>query len=105
MAGTATSFPTAHRVDGFTYAIRNIVAEARKVEAAGTPVTYLNIGDPIPFGFSTPPALIEAVPVALGRRPDAGGDLAGVLEFLACPAGRNVTGATLCLDGGEWLTP
>ena len=22
---------------------------------------YLNIGDPIPFGFSTPPALVEAV--------------------------------------------
>ncbi len=61
MSGTTSALPTAHRVDGFTYAIRNIVAEARKVEAAGTPVTYLNIGDPIPFGFSTPPALVEAV--------------------------------------------
>ena len=27
----------------------------------GAPVQYLNIGDPIPFGFSTPPALVEAV--------------------------------------------
>ncbi len=51
MMPSATTFPTAHRVDGFTYAIRNIVAEAKKVEATGTPVTYLNIGDPIPFGF------------------------------------------------------
>lgn len=51
------------------------------------------------------PGRLEAVPVALGRRPDAGTDLAGVLDFLAGPAGRNLTGATLCLDGGEWLTP
>ena len=51
----------ASRVHRFTYAIRNIVAEARKVEATGRAVQYLNIGDPIPFGFSTPPALVEAV--------------------------------------------
>jgi alanine-synthesizing transaminase len=51
----------ASRIHGFTYAIRNVVAEARKVEAAGQTVRYLNIGDPIPFGFHTPPHLIEAV--------------------------------------------
>jgi alanine-synthesizing transaminase len=53
------------RVRGFTYAIRNIVAEARKVEASGRPVRYLNIGDPIPFGFRTPPHLVDAVSRAL----------------------------------------
>jgi alanine-synthesizing transaminase len=53
------------RVRGFTYAIRNIVVEAKKVEAAGRRVRYLNIGDPIPFGFKTPPHLIEAVAKAL----------------------------------------
>jgi alanine-synthesizing transaminase len=53
--------PTAPRVHRFTYAIRNIVAEALKVEAAGTRVRYLNIGDPIAFGFKTPPHLIAAV--------------------------------------------
>ena len=53
--------PVARRVSGFTYAIRNIVAEAKKVEAAGRAVRYLNIGDPIPFGFETPAHLIEAV--------------------------------------------
>ena len=46
--------PTAARVHRFTYAIRNIVVEAQKVEAAGTRVRYLNIGDPIAFGFKTP---------------------------------------------------
>jgi alanine-synthesizing transaminase len=51
----------ASRVSGFSYAIRNIVAEAKKVEAGGRTVRYLNIGDPIPFGFETPAHLIEAV--------------------------------------------
>jgi alanine-synthesizing transaminase len=51
----------AGRVSRFSYAIRNIVVEAKKVEASGRAVRYLNIGDPIPFGFETPPALVEAV--------------------------------------------
>jgi alanine-synthesizing transaminase len=57
--------PVAGRVKGFVYAIRNIVAEARKVEASGRKVRYLNIGDPITFGFRTPPHMIEAVERAL----------------------------------------
>src|SRR5215213_865068 len=60
-----TSIPVAPRISGFVYAIRNIVAEARKVEAAGRTVRYLNIGDPITFGFKTPPHLIAAVERAL----------------------------------------
>jgi alanine-synthesizing transaminase len=65
------------RLSGFVYAIRNIVAEARKVEAAGRKVRYLNIGDPIIFGFRTPPHMIEAVERAMrdgdnGYAPSAG---------------------------------
>jgi alanine-synthesizing transaminase len=60
-----TSIPVANRVHGFSYAIRNIVAEARKVEASGRTVRYLNIGDPVPFGFGPPPHLTEAVARAL----------------------------------------
>src|SRR3954469_6903431 len=55
-----TMIPVAGRISGFVYAIRNIVAEAKRVEAAGTTVRYLNIGDPILFGFSTPPPHGEA---------------------------------------------
>ena len=65
MQATASSIRTAKRVDRFTYAIRNIVAEAKKVEATGTAVRYLNIGDPNQFGFVTPPHLIEAVTRAM----------------------------------------
>ena len=61
----AAAIPVASRISGFVYAIRNIVAEARKVEAAGRRVRYLNIGDPIPFGFSTPPHLTAAVERAM----------------------------------------
>jgi alanine-synthesizing transaminase len=60
-SSSSTAIPVARRVSGFTYAIRNIVAEAKKVEAAGKTVEYLNIGDPIPFGWHTPPHLVEAV--------------------------------------------
>jgi alanine-synthesizing transaminase len=74
---TRMSVPVSARVSGFSYAIRNIVAEARKVEAAGRQVRFLNIGDPIQFGFSTPPHLIEAVERAMrdghnGYVPSAG---------------------------------
>jgi alanine-synthesizing transaminase len=58
---SSTGVPVAERVHNFTYAIRNIVAEAKAVEAAGKRVRYLNIGDPIPFGFRTPEALVEVV--------------------------------------------
>jgi len=62
---TTAAIPVARRVSGFVYAIRNIVAEARKVEAAGRKVRYLNIGDPNIFGFTTPPHMIEAVERAM----------------------------------------
>ena len=66
MAPRSTSaIPVASRIGGFVYAIRNIVTEAKKVEAAGRTVRYLNIGDPITFGFKTPPHMIEAVDAAI----------------------------------------
>lgn len=74
--GTSSTHVSA-RVNAFSYAIRNIVAEAHKVEATGRAVRYLNIGDPIQFGFRTPPHLIEAVERAMrdgqnGYVPSAG---------------------------------
>jgi alanine-synthesizing transaminase len=65
MSHASSAIPVAPRISGFAYAIRNIVAEARKVEASGRKVRYLNIGDPIAFGFRTPPHMIEAVERAM----------------------------------------
>lgn len=63
--GAAANVRVADRVGRFSYAIRNIVAEAQRVEATGRAVRYLNIGDPILFGFAPPPHLVEAVARAL----------------------------------------
>jgi aspartate/methionine/tyrosine aminotransferase len=62
---TAKSIPVASRVNRFSYAIRNIMGEAQAVEARGMRVRYLNIGDPVAFGFRTPAHLIEAAQRAM----------------------------------------
>src|SRR3954470_10625033 len=62
---SSPSVPVASRVHRFSYAIRNIVAAAKAVEARGMRVRYLNIGDPVAFGFQTPPHLIEAAARAM----------------------------------------
>jgi len=53
------------RVAGVEYAIRDIALEARKLEKQGREITYLNIGDPLQYGFHPPQnvkdALIKAV--------------------------------------------
>jgi len=78
IARTSAGIPTAERVQRFTYAIRNIVAEAQKVEAAGTRVRYLNIGDPVAFGFRTPAHLIDAVERAMRDSHNTYGPSAGI---------------------------
>ena len=64
-AKISTPIPIAARLSRFSYAIRNIIVEAKRVEAAGRHVRYLNIGDPVAFGFHTPPHLIAAVERAM----------------------------------------
>ena len=99
MATRATStIPVAERIGGFVYALRNIVTEARKVEAAGRDVKYLNIGDPITFGFKTPPHLIEAVERAMRDGHNGYAPSVGIL-----PAREAV--AAECLRRGMPVSP
>ena len=53
------------RTANVEYAIRDIISHARQYEATGKPIIYLNIGDPVKYGFNTPDhikqALIDAV--------------------------------------------
>jgi len=53
------------RTAGVEYAIRDIISHARQYEATGKQIIYLNIGDPVKYGFNTPDhikqALIDAV--------------------------------------------
>ena len=64
-AKISTPIPVAARLSRFSYAIRNIIVEAQRVEAAGRQVRYLNIGDPVAFGFRTPAHMIAAVERAM----------------------------------------
>lgn len=71
------AIPVAPRVSRFSYAIRNIVNAAHEEEARGRTIRYMNIGDPVAFGFDTPPHLVEAVARAMrdgqnGYLPSAG---------------------------------
>jgi alanine-synthesizing transaminase len=99
MTSRATAaIPVAGRIGGFVYAIRNIVAEARKVEASGRQVRYLNIGDPIIFGFATPPHMIEAVERAMHDGHNGYAPSVGIL-----PAREAVTAE--CIQRGMPMSP
>ena len=95
---TPSAIPVASRIGGFVYAIRNIVTEARKVEAEGRQVRYLNIGDPITFGFKTPPHLIDAVERAIRSGQNGYAPSVGIL-----PARESV--AAECSQRGMPLSP
>jgi alanine-synthesizing transaminase len=94
---TSAVIPAARRVSGFVYAIRNIVAEARKVEATGKKVRYLNIGDPITFGFKTPPHMIEAVERAMRDGHNGYAPSVGILAAREAVAGE-LTGRGMPVD-------
>ena len=53
------------KVSGVEYAIRDIVSSAKDLENEGKIIDYLNIGDPVQYGFQPPDnvkqALIDAV--------------------------------------------
>lgn len=55
----------ASRTKGITYAIRDIVIEARKAQEAGRELLYLNIGDPNQYDFDTPEYIRTAIKEAL----------------------------------------
>ena len=81
------TIPIAPRVSRFSYAIRNIVDAAHAEEARGRKVRYLNIGDPVAFGFDTPPHLIEAVNRAMRDSQN------GYLPSAGVPAAREAVAA------------
>lgn len=86
MSLTHSSLPVSSKIGRFSYAIRNIVVEAQKVEAAGRRVRYLNVGDPVAFGFRTPLHLVEAVERALRDGHNGYGPSAGIAPARAAVA-------------------
>jgi alanine-synthesizing transaminase len=61
----ALGLKVSDRIQGVEYAIRDIISYARKYQASGREIIYLNIGDPVRFDFKTPDhikrALVDAV--------------------------------------------
>ncbi|MDD5337525.1 MAG: aminotransferase class I/II-fold pyridoxal phosphate-dependent enzyme [Candidatus ainarchaeum sp.] len=60
-----TLFKPAERMKHVSYPIRDIIMEAKKLEASGTKMIYLNIGDPAVYGFEPPKKFTEGVKHAL----------------------------------------
>ena len=69
------------KVVGVEYAIRDIVLAARKVEQSGMQVDYLNIGDPVQFGFQPPDNVKQALINAINNGDNFYSTSEGLLEL------------------------
>jgi len=69
------------KVTGVEYAIRDIVSAARKVEQKGMKVDYLNIGDPVQFGFQPPDNVKQALIDAINKGENYYSASEGILEL------------------------
>jgi aspartate/methionine/tyrosine aminotransferase len=69
------------KVAGVEYAIRDIVLAARKVEQTGMNIDYLNIGDPVQFGFQPPNNVKQALIDAINKGENFYSSSEGLLEL------------------------
>jgi len=69
------------KVAGVEYAIRDIVQAARKVEQTGMQIDYLNIGDPVQFGFQPPDNVKQALIDAINKGENYYSPSEGLLEL------------------------
>jgi len=69
------------KVAGVEYAIRDIVLAARKVQQQGMQVDYLNIGDPVQFGFQPPENVKQALINAINNGENYYSTSEGLLEL------------------------
>ena len=74
---TMSTFTKSHKLDNVLYDVRGPVAdEAARMEAAGTHILKLNIGNPAPFGFRTPDEVVydmsQQLPDTEGYSPSKG---------------------------------
>ena len=53
------------RAEGVEYAIRDVISKAEEVRRRGKRIIHLNIGDPVKYGFDTPPHIKDAMKKAI----------------------------------------
>ena len=88
---TSAMIPPASRMATVSYSIRRVVAEARKAEAAGKKIHYLNTGDPVHAGFMPPAHMVEAVHQALRNGEHGYGPSVGLPAARAAVAAENTS--------------
>src|SRR5690349_594831 len=69
------------RVAGVEYAIRDITLSAKKLEKQGQKITYLNIGDPVAYGFQPPENVKDAFIKAIKNNQNYYAQSEGLLEL------------------------
>lgn len=72
----------AFRTFQLEYAIRDIVKASEEAKKAGKDLIYLNIGDPVKYGFKTPDSIIEVVCQALWKNYNSYSDSPGIPEAI-----------------------
>jgi NAD(P)-dependent dehydrogenase (short-subunit alcohol dehydrogenase family) len=80
-------------------AARSWGADGVTMNSIAVPVTMLAAGGP------GQPSDRPGLPPAILPDPDARGDVAGLIAALGGDEGATVTGITVAVDGGVWMTP
>lgn len=88
---TSVVIQPAHRMSTVTYPIRRIVGEARKAEASGKRIHWLNTGDPVHAGFLPPAHMVDAVHKSLRDGEHGYGPSVGLLEAREAVAAENTS--------------
>ncbi|MCK5343895.1 MAG: aminotransferase class I/II-fold pyridoxal phosphate-dependent enzyme, partial [Candidatus Heimdallarchaeota archaeon] len=84
-------------VGDIEYAIRDIIAPAKKLEKAGRKILYLNIGDPLAYDFSCPKHFREAAAYFLKKGNNGYSDSLGTetLRLAIVEKERKVNGISI----------
>ncbi|WP_250284729.1 MULTISPECIES: pyridoxal phosphate-dependent aminotransferase [unclassified Frankia] len=89
-------FTQSDKLTGVCYDVRGpVLDQATKLEAAGQRILKLNIGNPAPFGFHAPPAVLEAVVNGLAEAQgysDSKGLLSARTAAVRYANGKGITG-------------
>ena len=105
LAGAPQLVPLSTAIEGQRGLVKSTARQWGKLGVtvnwiAAAPRSLSSLFDALPL-----PVKPDPVPVAFGRPLDLVAEIVPVIEFLGDSAGRAMTGATLVLDGGEWMVP
>jgi aspartate/methionine/tyrosine aminotransferase len=79
----------AKRLDGITYAIRDVIAASQELEKQGRTILKLNIGDPNAYDFDTPDYVKKALHEAIESKLNGYADSQGFLRLRQAIVAQN----------------